>query len=280
MDRDKLLLMLLTEIKEMRNELNELRDYVHSNLPTGNIPRQNYSQSSNLSSNLNLQTIGENTLGLLPDVTVTPPMSPRKTLITKKVEPVKVHQLFENNMDFLQNVDGPAETPTQPRPENITNKQYESVIERVSQKINKTIKSCVYDSSFDEIKPSKFYEKTKLLNNVIICVETTNGIFGSFHSVMPKEIMQDMINGDEQLIIFEECLSDIQIYRPKLPKEAVCSFFGDSSKNLFGIFYGYWLKVNKTYIIDSMIYENYTNTINAFKTNSGEFKRISVWVCE
>ncbi|KAL7712513.1 hypothetical protein QTN25_009837 [Entamoeba marina] len=51
-------------------------------------------------------------------------------------------------------------------------------------------------------------------------------------------------------------------------------------KICLGCFYGYWLKCDKSYKIDSSIYEFFDNTVNAFKMNAGQYTRITAWLCE
>ena len=126
-----------------------------------------------------------------------------------------------------------------------------------------------------------FFSHAKFLENVVVLVETENRVFGSFHSFLPKSLMQDMVKKDDEMFVFEEVeKGSVKIVKPKNAFETIPCFFGEKSNNVFGIFSGYWLKSSGSYVVDEGFHQAFANVSNIFSMKSGEMKRLSLWLCE
>lgn len=195
----------------------------------------------------------------------------------------RINQQFERSYELLQYTDSDSKVdiPKQPRPHSRQQRLHEKRFDQLGKELQKSLKQCKYDSVLDGLTPSSFVSHVKELENVLIIVETLQGLFGSFHSFFLNDANENEF--DEELFLFDQsCNGNIQKYHPIRTNgnEIKATFFDTDNQNVFGITNGYWLKTEGNWIIDegfSTFFSKHTSLLNL---NNGDIKRISVWCCE
>ncbi|ELP85662.1 fk506-binding protein, putative [Entamoeba invadens IP1] len=291
MDNKEILGSILEEVKSMRKELNELRLYVYKNVPQTNeekapaIVNEGEAEMRNENSQSLMNIIGQtqNMMSLNEkDNNKLQEQIIQCFLGGKQVER-KDEKIEEKAQDEKLVVKIDEDEKVEKKEDKIDNAEKEksvipeNVIECVFQRTHLHPTKCLFDTKVDKIVPSVFFAKTKNQKNVLIHVETKSGSFGSFHSLMPKEVMQDTFDGDKSLFIYSDS-GKTTLFNPKRSADAIPTYFQDGSKNLFGIFYGFWLKKTMGFIIDGEI-GNFFGAKTEFTEKEGDVTRITAWIC-
>ena len=307
------ILQLINEMKELKKEMADLKEEVHKSNELQQ-SRQLYNQNM-LSALLNqpqmnvADTVQENShetqsvqTELVPEPEQKKPVETKPTVEVKekveqnnenkttnevkeiptqsKSEPQQKKQEVEQKKPEPVQKVAPVTKQPAPQPESTAIKPSDVVIKGIQDRINKTVKRCIYDSNKDTTNAAKFFNCIHGRKSVVIFVQTDNGIIGSYHGELPREQMVGLDNGDKKLFMFEEKGGKLNAYKPKDYMNAVCSFYGEKSSTMFWLCYGYTLKVNSTYEIYPTLKQNYVNAKEAFSTNAGKFTSVTVWTCE
>ena len=148
---------------------------------------------------------------------------------------------------------------------------------RVARAMRKNVDGCIYDSAEKGLSPDAVLTALQSRERVLIAVETKDGWFGSYHAYLPKEAMQDSLRGDAELRIVESTPAATRVFSPRVASDAVPCFFGSKSRTSFGVFFGYWLRADGTYVIDSAINDSFTSPTGAFGMVSGTALRVRAW---